>query len=189
MVPQIPPRKKATPKPKQPNFSMDEDKTLVSYWLNVSLDPIIGISEGFFLKAIVRNNNAQKAATHLVRTLRSLEGRWSDIKEQASKFESHYNSVLNERCSGFNDMDKISAATVLYNNIESQPMTTLHCWEMLRKEPKWVDLQLKPGQGEGGGVSGAPIDLTESTEAEDGSESENRPWKRPIGSKATKSAK
>ncbi|OEL20890.1 hypothetical protein BAE44_0018091 [Dichanthelium oligosanthes] len=77
-------RRKVAPKPKQPNFSVPEDMTLVSCWLNVSLDPIIGAGRqnASFWKAIERNYNARKGAAHPLCTLRSLEGRWQDIKEQ-----------------------------------------------------------------------------------------------------------
>ena len=36
------PRKKTVSRPKQNNFSIEEDKNLVSSWLNVSLDPVKG---------------------------------------------------------------------------------------------------------------------------------------------------
>ena len=52
-----------------------------------------------------------------IRTLRSLEGRSSDIKEQANKFESHYNNILNERRSGYSDMDKASFTLPVVCNV------------------------------------------------------------------------
>ena len=66
-----------------------------------------GQRKSSFWKAIEHNYNAQKGPMYLIRTLRSLEGRWFDIKEQANKFESHYNNILNERRSGYSDMDKV----------------------------------------------------------------------------------
>ena len=69
--------------------------------------PGAGQRNASFWKAIERNYNAHKGHIYPIRTLRSLEGRWSDIKEQANKFESHYNNVLNERRSGYSDMDKV----------------------------------------------------------------------------------
>ncbi|OEL13234.1 hypothetical protein BAE44_0025747 [Dichanthelium oligosanthes] len=136
------------------------------------------------------NYIAQKGPSHPLRTLRSLEGKWQDIKEQVSKFESHYTSVLNEKRSGFTDGDKITTAVNLYNSVESRPLTTLHCWEMLRtEEPKWVDLQAKLGQEHSQGGMGEPIDLTDSGPVEQGSASQTRPLKRPVGRDASKSAK
>ena len=35
---------------------------------------------------------------------------------------------------------QIAAAIELYNSLEDRPFTTIHCWEMLRNEPKWMDL-------------------------------------------------
>ncbi|OEL25193.1 hypothetical protein BAE44_0013788, partial [Dichanthelium oligosanthes] len=91
---------------------LSEDRTLVSCWLNASLDPIIGSSHGngqrkaSFWKTIEHNYNAQKGANFPVRSLRSLEGRWSGIKEQVGKFDTYYNHVVFENRSGYVDSDK-----------------------------------------------------------------------------------
>jgi len=90
-------------------------QTLKIYIQNVELTGLVlvagsssPVAWAFHLwKAIERNYNAHKGPIYPIRTLRSLEGRWSNIKEQANKFESHYNNILNERRSGYSDMDKV----------------------------------------------------------------------------------
>ena len=57
---------------------------------------------------------------------------------------------------------QIAAAIELYNSLEDRPFTTIHCWEMLRNEPKWMDLN-NHGKQDRGLVPedvNAPIDVT-----------------------------
>ncbi|OEL33350.1 hypothetical protein BAE44_0005631 [Dichanthelium oligosanthes] len=72
---------------------------------------------------------------------RSLEGRWKDIKDQVGKFEAYFLKVHRENRSGKVDTDKTADAVELYNRIELKAFTVLHCWQLLRDQPKWMDLQ------------------------------------------------
>ncbi|OEL30501.1 hypothetical protein BAE44_0008480 [Dichanthelium oligosanthes] len=152
--------KTAERKPKQPNFGMSEDLTLCLAWLNVSLDPIIGNGQrkAAFWKRIERKYNAEKGDNFSARTIWSLEGRWQYIKEQVGKFEVYFIKVYHENQSGQVDTDKTTAAVTLYNSIETKPFIFLHCWEVLREQPKWTDLQDKSTH----------VDTFVETEAEDG---------------------
>ncbi|OEL34461.1 hypothetical protein BAE44_0004520 [Dichanthelium oligosanthes] len=101
-------RKTPATKTKCSNFTIPEDQTLVSCWLNASLDPITanGQRKGSFWKTVVRIYTAQKGDNVLVRSLQSPEGRWSEIKEQVGKFEAYYNHVINEKRNGYVDDDR-----------------------------------------------------------------------------------
>lgn len=58
----------------------------------------------------------------------------------------------------------------MYNNIERKPTTTRHCWEILRNEPKWLDLQSKGTQEHGRGGQETPIDVGDLGATNDDSE-------------------
>ncbi|OEL25252.1 hypothetical protein BAE44_0013730 [Dichanthelium oligosanthes] len=94
------------------------------------------------------------------RSLRSLEERWQDIKEQVGKFEGYYNAVLCENHSGFTDSDKTAVAVTLYNRMEAKPFIVVHCWEILRNQPNWTDLHEKAAHGVNLADSSAAVDLS-----------------------------
>ncbi|OEL13065.1 hypothetical protein BAE44_0025915, partial [Dichanthelium oligosanthes] len=178
-------------KGKMPNFTVSEDNTLVSCWLNVSLDATVGKKIGngqrkpSFWKRVHDNYNAQKGQNYPERTQRSLDGRWKDIKLMVSKFEGYFNKVVRENRSGYTDSDNITEALNLYKNLETKTFTVLHCWEALRDQPKWTDLNDK---GQHGDDSSAPIDLEDSAPIEVDSSSVAG-TKRPMGRDSTKAAK
>ncbi|OEL18672.1 hypothetical protein BAE44_0020310 [Dichanthelium oligosanthes] len=72
------------------------------------VEPEVEERKASFWKTIEKNYNGQKGDTYPPCSLRSLEGRWQDIKEQVGKFERYYNTVLCENHNGFIDSDKIS---------------------------------------------------------------------------------
>ncbi|OEL23214.1 hypothetical protein BAE44_0015767, partial [Dichanthelium oligosanthes] len=146
-----------------------------------------GQRKASFWKTVGRNYNAQKGHNFPVRTLRSLEGRWSDIKEQVEKLEGYYNHVVFENRSRYVDSDKVTEAVTRYNSLESKPFTVIHCWEILRDQPKWTDLNEKGGHGED---SSTLVEVTDSRLDQVDSSFVGRS-KRPLGqdsSKATKRA-
>ncbi|OEL24017.1 hypothetical protein BAE44_0014962 [Dichanthelium oligosanthes] len=113
-------------------------------------------------KTIETNYNGQKGDTYPPRSLRSLEGRWQDIKEQVGKFEGYYNAVLCENRSGFTDSNKTAAAVILYNRMEAKPFTIMHCWDILRNQPKWMHLHEKTAHGGNLADSSPAVDLSDS---------------------------
>ena len=93
---------------KLPNFSVDEDRVLVSSWLNVSTDPIVSTgqrSEAYW-KRICDAYQANRGS-YPERTQKSLTKRWDSIKENVSLFAGFYQQVLNRNQSGMTDSDKV----------------------------------------------------------------------------------
>ena len=86
---------------------------------------------------------------------------------------------------------QIAAAIELYNSLEDRPFSTIHCWEMLRNEPKWMDLNNRGKQDRGRVPEdvNAHIDVTESGCGEAGSESQIGTSKRPPGRDISRSGK
>ncbi|OEL31912.1 hypothetical protein BAE44_0007070 [Dichanthelium oligosanthes] len=134
------------------------------------------------------NYNGQKGNMYPPLSLRSLEERWQDIKEQVGKFKGYYNVVLCENRSGFIDSDKTAAAVTLYNRMKAKPFTVVHCWEILHNQPKWTDLHEKTAH-EGNLVDSSPAaDLSDSVPRDQDSSSVAGN-KRPLGRDSSKAAK
>src|SRR6266508_853864 len=100
-------KRKATAK-KLPNFTVDEDKVLISCWLNVSTDPIVSTGQRLeaYWKRIFDAYNGNRGS-YPERTQKSLTKRWDSIKENVSLFAGFYQQVLNRNQSGTTDSDKV----------------------------------------------------------------------------------
>ncbi len=73
------------------SYSVKEDMLLVSAWLNVSLDPVVGSNQSHdtFWKRIEAyyHNNKDFPST---RNKKSMQGRWSTINTMVQKFCGYY---------------------------------------------------------------------------------------------------
>ncbi|KAL7226869.1 hypothetical protein ACSBR1_021857 [Camellia fascicularis] len=121
------------------NFTIEEDKLLVSAWLNISLDAVHG--------------NEQKRSTYWKRVWdffhehkkfesnrneNSLMNRWSTIQLAMNKFCGCYAQIESLHQSGINEDDKICKAKIMYKELKKSTFQFEHCWIMLRDQPKWV---------------------------------------------------
>ncbi|OEL37557.1 hypothetical protein BAE44_0001424 [Dichanthelium oligosanthes] len=130
--------------------------------------------------------NVEKGDIYPNRTLRSLEGRWSDIKEQVAKFEAYLLKVHRENRSGKVDTDKTADTVELYNRIELKPFTVLHCWKVLHNQPKWTDLQDKATHAN----TFVDLDVEDGDSVSHAQDSTSHAGtKRPLGRDASKAAK
>ncbi|KAG5564721.1 hypothetical protein RHGRI_000800 [Rhododendron griersonianum] len=105
--------------PKKPprggNFTMEEDKLLVSAWLNISMDPIQGKDQeitAFWLR--VKDYFDEHKRSVYNRTSVSLSNRWSTIQQCTNKFCSCYAKVDLLNQSGLTEENKISKAKEMY---------------------------------------------------------------------------
>ncbi|OEL22736.1 hypothetical protein BAE44_0016245 [Dichanthelium oligosanthes] len=169
-------------KPKLSNFSIAEDKVLVSCWINVSTDPVAatGQRKSSFWGHIHASYNMKKDRGHPTRTLKSLSGRWDFIKDQVSKFAGHLRQVQLEHHSGQGPDDEIAEAIKRYNSLEKRAFAIPHCWAALKDEPKWWELENAKAGTEGCKVQPDADDVSASNEAA------SRAQKRPMGRDSTK---
>jgi len=90
------------------NFSKDEDKLLVSAWLNVSLDPVQGVdqSRSTYWKIIYKYFHDRKTF-HSERTQSSLMNRWSGIQHDCNTFAGCLSRIEGRNQSGLSIDDKV----------------------------------------------------------------------------------
>ncbi|KAL6547359.1 hypothetical protein OROMI_023080 [Orobanche minor] len=121
------------------NFNMDEDKLLVSAWLNTSLDAVIGtnMKGGTFWKRVETYYMQEKKNEWQPRTLSSLNHRWSAIQHAVNKFCGFLTQIEGRNQSGVTHEDNIQAARKMYSSIMKGPFKFDHCWDLLKNEPKW----------------------------------------------------
>ena len=90
------------------NFSVEEDKSIVTAWLNVGLDAAVGNqqkSASFWDR--IFDMYKQSCATDQDRSKVSIEHRWGVIQELVSKFCGCYNKVQRLQRSGTTEQDKV----------------------------------------------------------------------------------
>jgi hypothetical protein len=182
-------RKVAATKVKQTNFSPFEDTVLCKAWLEISCDPATNTGqrkEAFWNRVCSRYSS--KCVGYPERSVRSIMSRWDHIKAEVGKFTSHMAQINRVNPSGMTDADKSVGAATNFASIEKHPFTLMHCWNVLKDEPKWNELKSR-------------IDTLKNSASKDSSEhnSLNRDTddpsqgtssgKRPMGRDAAKAAK
>ncbi|OEL36124.1 hypothetical protein BAE44_0002857 [Dichanthelium oligosanthes] len=130
-----------------------------------------------------------KCSDYPTRTLQSLGGRWDFIKEQVSKFARHHRQILLEHRSGDAPCDEVAAGIVRYNSLEKRPFAMAHCWAVLKKKPKWLNLLETriAGDSTAQAVDDTSEGGAEGTESHDSESS--RGTKRPMGRDAAKASR
>ncbi|KAI8572810.1 hypothetical protein RHMOL_Rhmol01G0229300 [Rhododendron molle] len=103
------------------NFTDEEDKLLVSAYLNISLDAMQG--------------NDEKLKTYWRRV-------WSAIQLSVNKFCACYAKIELRHQSGVTEEDKVSEAKTYYKSLDTPKNSSFqfeHCWKQLRYQPKWLE--------------------------------------------------
>nr|BAD23758.1 NAM-like protein [Oryza sativa Japonica Group] len=122
------------------NFSEQEDKILVSAWLHVSLDPVLGTNQtraAYWTRIYEHLYKTSKSTPD--RSQNSLMHRWKTIQENVNKFCGYLSQIEGRRQSGVSIHDKIAQAIVVFKELEDKPFQFLHCWTLLRSQSKWHD--------------------------------------------------
>jgi hypothetical protein len=90
------------------NFSEQEDKILVSAWLHVSLDPVLGTNQtraAYWTRIYEHLYKTSKSTPD--RSQNSLMHRWKTIQENVNKFCGHLSQIEGRRQSGVSIHDKV----------------------------------------------------------------------------------
>ncbi|CAN6363393.1 unnamed protein product [Urochloa humidicola] len=123
------------------NFSVHEDEVLVSGWLNISLDPVIGKDQkgGRYWSRICEYFHEHKTCSSK-RTINSLMHRWETIQKCVNKFCGCLTRIELRRQSGTTATDKVAEACALYKSEDEhdKAFQFMHCWNKLRTQPKWL---------------------------------------------------
>ncbi|XP_062179442.1 glutathione S-transferase T2-like [Phragmites australis] len=140
------------------SYSMKEDLLLVSSWLNISMDPVVGSNQslGAFWQRIESyfHDNKDFPST---RNKKSLQGRWTFINGMVQKFYGHYARAMHARRSGTTEGETIVEACKMFQAVEHKEFTLLPCWRELRHHPKWQsEVSRKKQKTFGGGEARSP---------------------------------
>ncbi|CAN6338366.1 unnamed protein product [Urochloa humidicola] len=122
---------------KQTNFSAYEDNLLCKSWLEIGCDAITNTGqrkESFWRRVVERYNS--KRDKYPERSQKSIMSRWKHIKAEVSKFSGYMAEMIRSNPSGMSDADKSVAAAADFAAIEKHNFTLMHCWRILKDEPK-----------------------------------------------------
>jgi len=140
--------------------------------------------DGMWLRILQRYNLRRGAYPE--RSVKSLQNRWDTIKAEVGKFSSFHADVIHENPSGLSDADKTTRAASNFAGVMEHNFAFLHCWEIMKDEPKWQDPKVR-SFGKSGGRDGA-INLGGDNSSPSGS-AEKRPPGRDTSKVAKKKAK
>ncbi|KAG2674331.1 hypothetical protein I3760_13G128600 [Carya illinoinensis] len=121
------------------NFTPEEDKLLVSAWLNCSLDAVQGTDQKHsqLWEKIFEYFQQYKETTN-ERTIKSLIHRWSVIQKATNKFCAKLTQVEGLNQSGMTEQDKFEKAKIMYQSLEKCNFQFEDCWHLLKDQPKWI---------------------------------------------------
>ncbi|CAN6203723.1 unnamed protein product [Urochloa humidicola] len=130
------------------NFKDEEDRLLVSAWLNVGMDPVQGVDQPqtSFWSRIYDYFHANKSFES-DRTQGSLMNRWSTIQHDVNIFCSCVTRIQHRNQSGCSVDDKIASACALFKaeDKKGRNFALMHCWRILKDKPKWIERRLQNG--------------------------------------------
>ncbi|XP_065625029.1 glutathione S-transferase T3 isoform X2 [Quercus suber] len=121
------------------NFSVEEDKLLVSAWLNISVDFEHGNeqSKGTFYTKIAKYFRDHK--TDSTRSVVSLKSRWGVINRETYKFCEVFAKVEAKNQSGTSMIEQMKIdAKNLFKETYKYNFQFEHCWLLLKNLPKWA---------------------------------------------------
>ncbi|CAL4955713.1 unnamed protein product [Urochloa decumbens] len=184
-------KKKDGSRTKLSNFAPEEDVSIVKSRLEISCEPIINTGhkkENFWQRVTKRYN--ENRGRYPERTRRSIESRWEKIKQESEKFAGFLAESIRVNASGKSDADKTSEAAATYAGVEGHNFQFMHCWELLKDEPKWRDMIQKGGQHAAADRSGDHIPQglnTINLDDDDPAAAASR--KRPMGRDTAKASR
>ncbi|CAL5006809.1 unnamed protein product [Urochloa decumbens] len=130
------------------NFTDEEDKLLVSAWLNVGMDPIQGVDQPqTTFWARIHDYFHSNKSFRSERTQSSLMSRWSGIQHDVNTFCSCLTRIQDRNQSGHSVDDKIAAACALFKSEDKKHrnFALMHCWRILKDKPKWMERRTQIG--------------------------------------------
>ncbi|KAK9080096.1 hypothetical protein SSX86_001771 [Deinandra increscens subsp. villosa] len=165
------------------NFSLEEDKLLVSAWLNCSIDAVQGTDQKYAqLWEKIFGYFQQHRETTAERTIKSLIHRWSCIHRATNKFCAKLAQVESLNQSGITEQDKLEKAKVMYQAIEKSNFQFEHCWHLLKDQAKWISRSTKQRKA----VVPSPTPTITPSSTQNVIENEIIELERPMGRKAAK---
>lgn len=173
------------------NFSIEEDKLLVSSWLSVGMDAVQGtdqIHQQFWQRVHAYFHEHREFPSE--RGYNSLMNRWSIIQQLTNKFCEILTQIEGLHQSGITEQDKIDKAKSMYHKVQNAYFPFEHCWHLLKDKPKWLQHGPKEKQRRSSMAISANLTHTSNSanegEGDNFSHDNNVNFDRPIGRKAEK---
>ncbi|XP_075478792.1 uncharacterized protein LOC142519640 [Primulina tabacum] len=118
------------------NYTVDEDKFLCHIYLDVSQDPIIGISQSRtqFWSRVAENYNKERRSDLHPRPQRSVEKRMGNILTSVARMRGCIRQIENLKPSGASEQDIMNRAKVLYvqDSKDNKPFSFDHVWDIVK---------------------------------------------------------
>ena len=89
------------------------------------------------------NRYNSKCGSYPTRTQKSIMSRWDHIKAEVSKFSGYMAEMIHSNPSVMSNADKSVAAAADFASVKKHNFTLMHCWKILKDEPKWMELKRK----------------------------------------------
>ena len=134
-----------------------------------------------------------KCGSYPTRAQKFIMSRWDHIKAEVSKFSGYMAEMIRSNPSGMSNADKSVAAAADFASVEKHNFTLMHCWQILKDEPKWMELKRKmdtpqnSGSRENVPPPSVQRDIFDLHPEKSSSSSPSR--KRPMGRDTSKQAK
>ncbi|XP_074337691.1 uncharacterized protein LOC141674890 [Apium graveolens] len=119
-------------------WKWSEDKLLISAWLNVSIDPLVGTdqkADAFWDR--IRQYCEESNPGLIKRGVQAIKKRWQRINEGAQRYGSCYDQAERKIGSGSNVDNIIELAHELHKARYKKKSNFDKHWSELRKQPKW----------------------------------------------------
>ncbi|XP_013601001.1 PREDICTED: glutathione S-transferase T3-like [Brassica oleracea var. oleracea] len=105
-----------------------DDIVLISSWLNMSKDPVVG------------NEQSPKVAGTEKIEGSQCKQRWHKLNDLVCKFCGAYEAATRERTSGMNENDVVKSAHEIFFSNHEKRFTLEHAWHELRNDQKWCEV-------------------------------------------------
>ncbi|XP_073063766.1 uncharacterized protein [Primulina eburnea] len=122
-----------------PGFSNEEDKLLVTIYLDISQNPIIGINQSndsLWSRVAASYNEQLTSPSTEHRTMRALQCRWSNISRAVQSFTGCIRQVELRHQSGASEKDILDEAKELFKQSRSTWRLD-HVWSLLKDQEKF----------------------------------------------------
>lgn len=177
-------------KQRRSNWSCEEDMLLISAWLHVSKDPIVGTDQKgprFWLR-IWEEYDANRGDFEF-QTKTQVKNHYGKMSSSVIKFNGIYKRISDRHPSGWSESQIMAEAHAIYKQEKKSRFTWEHAWRVLKEEPKWravtkhhFSKRTKTSEF-GAYTSSSNPETPTSCENDDGI---STPLVRPMGQKAAK---
>ncbi|PUZ75104.1 hypothetical protein GQ55_1G122400 [Panicum hallii var. hallii] len=152
------PSTQGSKKARNKNFCESEDVVLVRAWLGTK-------KSAFWTRVHNFYHSEKEIIVH--HSSNSLSHRWSTTQESVNKFCGCFTAIEGRNQSGKTFENKLMDACILYKeeDKEKKSFQLLHCWNILRHEPKWHQklsqmAEIKYSQKKNKALDDSILDLT-----------------------------